>query len=153
MKSLASIQLGQFLAAVCLSAAALLPLAGCGGGGATADGRVPVEGTVTLDGTPIGRGSIELHPQSTDGLMSGGTISDGKFTIAAAQGPKPGTYQVRIFASEDTASVDTEAAPGDSSATPVAKERVAAKYNTQSELEVEIPAGGTKELKFEVMSK
>lgn len=129
-----------------------LMLPGCGGDGSV-DGRVPVEGTASLDGTPIKRGTIELHPKSADGTLTGGTILDGKFVIPAAQGAKPGKYQVRIFASEDKATETLEAAPGDSSAQPVAKERVAAKFNTKSELETDIAATGNKDLKFEVTSK
>ena len=129
----------------------LFTFAGCKS--ESVDGRVPVAGTVTLDGAPINRGTIEFHPQESGGLQSGGMIIDGKFEISGEFGPKPGKYQVRLFAANEKEVDDTPVAPGDSSKTPLAKERIPAKFNTKSELIETIPEGGNKKLTFAVTSK
>lgn len=123
---------------------------GCGG---QTDGRVPVSGTVVLDSQPLDRGSLELHPLDTTGTISGGTVRDGLFEIEADQGPKPGKYQVRIFAAGGAFEADPNAPPGPEAETPGATERVPARFNTQSELEVEIVPKGNRDLRFEIQSK
>ena len=62
-------------------------------------GTVYVEGTVTLDGTPIQEVSVTFIP--VDGELSAGGITDinGKFTLTtggapSGSGAKPGTYNV-----------------------------------------------------------
>ena len=62
-------------------------------------GTVYVEGTVTLDGTPIQEVSVTFIP--VDGEQSAGGITDisGKFTLTtggspSGSGAKPGTYNV-----------------------------------------------------------
>lgn len=122
----------------------------CTGCGGTADGRVPVSGEVKFVGQPLDRGSIEFHPLEPTGVMTGGMIADGKFEIPAEQGAKPGKYQVRVFASGETLAVDPSEPPGPQTDTQVSAERVAAKFNVNSELEVEISSTGNKDLIFEV---
>jgi len=131
-------------------AALFIVSATCTGCGGTADGRVPVSGEVKLAGQPLDRGSIEFHPLEPTGVMTGGMIADGKFEIPAEQGAKPGKYQVRVFASGETLAVDPSEPPGPQADTQVSAERVAAKFNVKSELEVEISSAGNKGLMFEV---
>ena len=65
-----------------LLAGCLLLLVGCGG-----DRRQPLEGTVTLDGQPLGEGSISFVPlPGTAGPTAGANIAAGRFSIAADQG-------------------------------------------------------------------
>jgi hypothetical protein len=108
--------------------------------------RVPVAGTVTLDGTPLPQGMIQLDPApETKGTTVAAAISGGKFAIAKTQGPVPGKYKVKI-SSRPPASVKPGEAPG---GTPKpAPETLPAKYNTESTLEAEVPAGGTRALDF-----
>src|SRR5438270_729333 len=59
--------------------------------------RVPVAGTVTLDGTPLSQGMIQFDPaQETKGTTVAAEISGGKYSIEKAQGPVPGKYKVLI---------------------------------------------------------
>jgi len=124
-------------------------LVGCG---PSTDGRVPLAGEVLLDGQPIDRGSIEFHPQGEGGTLTGGTIVNGKFEIPAIQGPKPGKYQVRVFAAGDSVGVDPNEPPGPESEQQVAKERVAKRFNVESELMTDVGDKGDTALKFSVES-
>src|SRR4051812_8659324 len=67
---------------------AFLGLAGCGSAG----GRVPVQGSVTYKGEPVDNGTISFV--ATEGgreaASAGGDIKDGKYSIDAERGPKPG---------------------------------------------------------------
>src|SRR5262249_35549567 len=124
-------------------------LSGCG----TGDGlpREPISGSVTFEGQPIPSGSIQFVPQkSKDGIASGGVIADGQFRVARDDGPVPGSYQVMIFAADQTQSASPVEPPG-AGATPAEKKQAPAKrpaalipprYNIQSALTAEVKAGG-----------
>lgn len=118
-----------------LAAVALSLLAGCGSENKLQ--RQGVSGTVTLDNSPIARGTIRFEPIGENGVASGGTISQGKYEVAAERGLPPGEYIVRISAAGETG--PAEPLPGDSS--KLAEELVPAKYNSASELKVTIKAG------------
>lgn len=73
--------------------AGLLVISGCAGG----DDRVAVEGTVTVDGQPIGMGSLALIPLEEKARVSGDAIANGKFSIPPQRGPTPGKeYRVEV---------------------------------------------------------
>lgn len=134
--------------AICFFAGSI---SGCGPG---TDGRVKAMGEVTLDGTPLDSGTIELHPKSPGGTMTGGMIKNGKFEIPAEQGPKPGSYEVRIFAaSGEGVAVNSDEPPGPESQAKAPAERIPPRFNVKSELTTEIGANGEEALKFEVKSK
>lgn len=136
--------------AACLLACGSLVLTGCG---ADTGGRVPVAGEVFLDGQPLDRGSIEFHPQDAQGTLTGGMVTDGAFDIPAAQGAKPGKYQVRVFAASAGAEADPNLPPGPESEQQVAVERIPARFNLESELEAEIGSGGNRDLRFDLQSQ
>lgn len=126
-------------------------IGGCGSG---TDGRVKAAGEVTLDGAPLDSGTIELHPKTPGGTMTGGMIKGGKFEILAEQGPKPGSYEVRIFAASGAgAAANTSEPPGPESQAKAPAERIPPRFNVKSELTTEIGANGEEALKFEVKSK
>jgi hypothetical protein len=83
------------LVAVCLCLAA----SGCGDGKPT---RVPVAGTVLIDGAPVTHGSIMFIPSA--GRPAGGGIdSDGSFTLTCYErndGATPGVHRVKVTAIE-----------------------------------------------------
>lgn len=86
-------------------------VAGCG---ATGDGlaRVPVRGTVTLDGKPIANGSIQFVPESAGTATEvGATIKDGGFSIPADNGAVPGKYVVRIYSNSAEMAMPEEGIP------------------------------------------
>lgn len=69
---------------------------GCGG--SNPQGRLPLEGEVTLDGTPLANGSITFEPSGsqTERTQAGGEILNGKYSIPAANGVVAGEYLARI---------------------------------------------------------
>lgn len=135
--------------AVVVVAVAMMLAGGCGSG----DGldRQAVRGRVTLDGEPLARGSILFEPATDDvGTAVGGTIRDGRFAIARADGPVPGNYLVRIYASTGTQAPPPE---GGSAVMPRPMvERVPGRYNANTVLRAEIPPGGPGELPFDLVS-
>jgi hypothetical protein len=73
----------------------LAMIGGCDG----SSGRVPVTGTVTLDGQPVEGGGIVFLPPGDGGTSrpkAVARIDEGKYTIPAALGPVPGPYRVEI---------------------------------------------------------
>jgi hypothetical protein len=121
----------------------LLPplVAGCDKG----DGRATVRGRVTLNGAPLESGLIELVPVTgSAGLAAGGVIENGSYAITR-KGPLPGNYQVRITAWRKTGQVVEVPTIGPGAIEGAMMEEKAQyipqKYNTNSELVVEIEAG------------
>ena len=115
----------------CLFCGVLFLLAGCGP--ANELGRLPVSGTVRLDGQPLDAGSISFEPTEKAGTSAGSAIEAGAFEIATERGLPPGTYVVRIYAPAGEAA-PTEM-PGDST---VQKERIPPAWNTDSKETVEV---------------
>ncbi|NLF72551.1 MAG: hypothetical protein GX575_26250 [Candidatus Anammoximicrobium sp.] len=70
-------------------------VAGCGG---DSFDRVPLAGTVTCDGMESINGGILATPaqEGTGAPKVSGPITDGKFSIPAAQGPVAGSYIFEI---------------------------------------------------------
>ena len=118
--------------------------------------RMPIHGTVTLDGKPLAAGDIVFEPKSGSPTRSGGLIQAGKFDVPVGDGPAPGIYAVAIFGGP----VDPEAAAkftGDAVRVtdPIyqkIREVVPNKYNIQTTLEVEVLAQGDNEFHFDLMS-
>ncbi len=120
------------------------------GCGTDTNGRVPLAGQVFLDGQPLDRGSIEFHPQDAAGAITGGVVKDGAFEIPATQGATPGKYQVRVFAAGTGVEIDPNLPPGPESERQVAVERIPARFNLKSELEVDVAPQGNKDLRFDL---
>jgi hypothetical protein len=74
---------------------------GCGN--SNSQGRLKIGGNVTLNGKPVSNGSIQFEPSGsqTERTQSGGTITDGKYSVDAAHGLVPGEYKVRISVMEE----------------------------------------------------
>src|SRR5262245_45712495 len=124
--------------------------AGCGSG----DGlnRQPISGIVTLDGQPLEGGAILLEPTSFEsGTAVGATIRRGEFTIPRNQGPIPGRYLVRIYASSGV-----QAPPRDGQTDKTRRpmvDRLPDVYNTRSELRAEVGARGPNRYRFELQAR
>lgn len=80
---------------------------GCGtaSGKVIPDRSVPVTGTITLEGRPLGNARVTFYPQDQsqgDGVASGTTDSAGKYELQSLFGSKvvvgaaPGKYKVAI---------------------------------------------------------
>src|SRR5262245_48050790 len=130
-----------------LAVVSILGLLGCGGDGLW---RVPVRGTVTAKGTPVGNATVLFMP--ADGTQGeggiGSTDTDGNFTLTGSRrgdaGVVPGKYKVRVsrFVDRDGTVLPSDAKQADF---PLAVESVPAPYSApDSPLEVTVPeAGGT----------
>lgn len=124
--------------------ALLLCAAGCGGG------LSEVTGTVTFDGHPVAGLQVEFEPKdpNTGTTAIGYTQADGTYKLhypGDKTGAPAGEYTVKITGSEVTGEGD-----GDEPRKPV---RVAAKYNSKSELTAVVKSGEDNVFNFEVTSK
>lgn len=66
----------------------------------TGQSRVPIKGTVLLDGKPIYWGWLKLTPEHPNSPVVTSYIEwgkQGKFNLTAAEGPVPGKYRVTVF--------------------------------------------------------
>ncbi len=144
--------LGSAIAGGLLLGACCLPLlTGCGQGNPL--GREAVSGQVTLDGEPLDQGNIEFAPVESDGVSSGTAISDGRYRIEQIKGLPPGEYRVRIFAAQENTAPPTPEEAALPALHRPGVEQVAPRFNTASELDAQITAGGPNEFDFKVLSK
>lgn len=100
--------------------------------GCNSDGLVPVSGTVTWEGDPIGKGMINFFPTDPSKRPDGGPIIDGKFEFRASIGDK----RVEVFADRPVGEPD-----------PVMKlqryeQFIPTRYNEQTELTATVEAKG-----------
>jgi len=105
--------------------------------------RAAVHGQVTLNGKPLDTGMIVLVPAGdTKGPSAGATLTGGTFRIAAAGGPVVGRYRVEIKANRKTGRMVKPRSPvGKSKQVEEVEQVVPSRYNTASELEIEIKPG------------
>ncbi|MDX2039104.1 MAG: hypothetical protein SFX72_20835 [Isosphaeraceae bacterium] len=113
--------------------------------------RRPVTGRVSLDGRPLEFGHLLLEPGvDGPGTAVGAAVESGSFAIPRAQGPVPGRYRVRIYASSGEMQAGP---PGSSSRKPRPMiERIPARYNADTTLEVEIASDRENRLDFALQS-
>ncbi len=117
-------------------------MSGCG-----SNTRVPVEGSVTLEGQPVDGGTITFAPEEyiengTTRTVVTADIKGGKYSLDASHGAEPGKYRVEIYWKKKTGRhVPSEEPPG-------TKEEVLnyipRPYNEGSRTVVEIKSGGNK---------
>lgn len=93
--------------------------------------RVAVEGRVTIDGKPLGRGAVLFSPLSgTPGPKAGALVHDGHYALAAEEGAAVGMLRVEIHRGPSEGMEDIRQNPGQSVSEPT----LPARYNQQSEL-------------------
>ena len=112
---------------------------GCGGGVEGPEEHA-TSGSVSLDGSPIAKGEI-LFEDSTGAVAGSAVIENGKYETTVAAGK----LTVRINAPKEVGEAD------ETGLVPT-EETIPAKYNTESELEVEIKEGENKDVNFELTS-
>ena len=109
---------------------------------------------MTFDGEPVGEGSLTMIPaKGTKGPTAGASVSDGRYRIPADSGPAVGNYVVQITARRKTGRKTTVArGPYAQNPTQIdqSEQYLPARYNTQTELTVEI-APGENEHNFELI--
>lgn len=124
---------------------ALAIIAGCGG-----QTKVPVEGTVTLDGKPLVGANIVLAQlrATAPGPFVGKTDADGKFSLGTtdggSSGAAPGEYRLMITTVTGGSMED--------SPLPTEKEVVPTEYRSGA-MKFTVPAGGTNEANFDLKSQ
>lgn len=121
----------------CVGAALLLILPGCGPDGPA---RSKVSGRVTYKGQPVSKGIIRFLID--DRPTSMGQIEMGEYTIDQNGGVPVGSGKVEIEGFEDTTKLIHSSPTGVK--TYEAKQILPPKYNTTSELTVEIVRGKNK---------
>jgi hypothetical protein len=118
--------------------AVLLLVAGCGKMGNHAE----IHGTVTLDGKPLERGSILFEPMGeTKGAVTGGEIKEGRYDLPRWKGPAIGWNRVRIMAVRKTGRMLPNPMGPPGSMNEVYEGAVAARFDTESTLKVEVHPG------------
>jgi hypothetical protein len=96
-----------------------------------------IQGRVTLDGAPLDEATISFVPLDPENSTPGWTkLALGHYTIAAAEGLKPGKYRVEIRALRATSKANAN-----DPTLMEAKEAVPSRYNSQSQLIAELKAG------------
>ncbi len=104
--------------------------------------RAAVEGTVTLGGQEIEQGSITFYPTGdTRGMVAGGPIQGGRYSISAGQGPVVGLNLVKINASRKTGRKVQDAFGDPGKLMDETEEAVPEQYNTKSTLVREVKFG------------
>lgn len=132
----------------------LLAASGCGSSPGRPTGEA-VEGTVTLDGSPLDQGLIQFKPEDPKALFASAEIANGKYSISRGLGPQAGKYRVEINSPEGgpiVPSTDPAKAMEQASAPPP-KERIPARYNATSELTADIKSGAANPHNFDLKSK
>ena len=117
---------------------ALVSGSGCSDG----SGLQPVSGTVSFQGKPLDQGAIQFLPVEGSRTESGAGIKDGQYSIPAENGLAPGKYKVTVFSYDERGAKipDNTTMPGDTVGVQF-KERIPAKYNTETILKAEVVAG------------
>lgn len=116
--------------------------AGC----APKDGLVPIKGTITLDGAPIEKGTVNFAPKGGPGTAAGGAIVNGKYEARVS----PGKMAVTIYAQKAEKIENPTQEQIERGITEITVDVVPAKYNRASTLEVDIVEGQKDPVDFEL---
>jgi hypothetical protein len=128
----------------CAVAVVVLGLVGCENTG----GKVAVSGTVSLNGLPVEKGTIDfLLPEATQSTAQA-LIDRGRYSLPAMQGLLPGKYRVKISSVESFDITPEEYAAGKKAPPP--KERIPARYNSESQEFVEVKESGSNRFDFNI---
>lgn len=123
-----------------------LSVVGCG----KSDGpkTYVVKGTVTLDDQPLPTGHINLVPTDGKGGSAASEIRNGKYEVRIV----PGQKSVEITSEKVTGK--QKAYPGDpkSPEFDIKEQIIPAKYNSNTELKVDVKAQGATESNFKLVS-
>ena len=124
--------------------------------GCQAEGAAPVSGRVTLDGKPLPGVHVSFQPEAAGPDAPGGsyavTDNEGKYALrlvdSDAAGAAVGKHRVEIVAKTGiTDDSDRRGRPPELSVV------VPPRYNRNSELTFEVPAGGTQDANFDLSSR
>lgn len=138
-----------------LSVVLIAPFVGCGSSGPPGPEKLPVvpaAGTVNYQGNPVANADVAFQHSEGKVTATAKTDSSGHFTLksyATEEGAPAGTYKVTV-----SVSGAQEIEPGVLAPEPPGgfKSPIPAKYGspTTSDLKIEIPAGGSTDIKIEL---
>jgi hypothetical protein len=123
--------------------------AGCGGRNV-----VPVSGRVTLDDKPLAGVHVGFQPMATEGNKNPGggsyaiTDADGRYTLKLVEGGEPGAFvgkhrvEITVRGAEVDPNTDLRPKGG------AAKVVIPPKFNRDTTLTFDVPAGGTDKADF-----
>lgn len=141
---------------------AVAVLGGCGGGSYT---FAPVSGRVTLNGQPLADAYVEFQPAapSRDADPGPGSIGktdqDGRYALHSQldegqRGAVVGKHKVRVsMGTEEPGAEDRDADPTGPRRKKSNAPFIPGKYNVQTELTFDVPAGGTDQANFDLKSR
>ena len=99
------------------------------------DGTATIEGTITFDGQPVSRGSINFEPFDGTGVPMGANVEGGKYRV---ENVKYGDKIVRIHAVKVIGTEKKYPEIPDSEVREITEDLIPLKYNFQSELNVSV---------------
>lgn len=112
--------------------------------------RVALSGRVTIDDIAVDGGTISFIPQDPNLRVSGGTITNGLYSIPEEKGAQKGKYRVEVRCPKPTGKKFKDPDTGEMKDQVV--EGIPAKFNAQSSLTVTVtPDNPT--LNFDLKSK
>jgi len=109
----------------------LATLPGC------SDGKSSVKGSVTIDGQPVGSGSVTFVKQGGELAREGAVIQGGSFHATLP----PGTYKLELNGQKVVGKRKQKAFDGTDEEVEITEEAFPPRYNTKSELLQEIKPG------------
>jgi len=115
--------------------------------GCSDSNRATVTGTVTIDGQPVKSGSIAFFPIDEKSPTTGASIADGQYTSQVPLGAAK--VQIRVAKKVGEKKLYNTA---DSPVQPIMKETLPAKYNDDTELQLDVKPGNTVK-NFELATK
>src|SRR5688572_24926741 len=123
----------------------------CTPGCSDSNGPQPVSGSVVFQGKPLDQGAIQFVPADGGPTESGAGIKDGQYSIPAENGLMPGKYKVSVLSYDERGAKvpDSTTMPGDTVGVQF-KERIPAKYNTETILKAEVVAGQANVFDFQL---
>ncbi len=126
---------------------------GCGDDNAL--DRLAVEGRVTLDGVPLPSGAVRFEPidGKATAVGTGAVIVDGDYHIERQQGLCPGKYRVSVTSAQSDGATASAPSMDNDNAGNLPEERIPPRYNTQSELQIEVQREGPRRFDFDLTSR
>jgi len=112
---------------------------GCGPG--NPHKRMAVSGSVKFDGVALDQGLIQFEPPagSTAHVNASAVITNGKYELPVAGGLAPGSYKVSISSHAAAAPLSNDPVKAmEDASKPPPPERIPAKYNAATELQIEV---------------
>jgi hypothetical protein len=110
-----------------------------------------ISGQVSLDGKPLERGAITFLPAAGGSRSSGTRIERGEYSLPDGAGLPPGRYEVRIVAYQSTGrTLPDPDLPGQF--IEETRQIAPARYNSQSELQIEVKPEGEDRFAFDLYS-